>query len=74
MVANADAGLGGKAEPRRLLLCNVCGRAIECSAGELLRYTREGWPGCCGQVMAFYTEPTRPMSDTRPISPPGHQS
>ena len=75
MVANADPGLSGKAEPRRLLQCNVCGRTIECSVGELLRYTREGWPKCCGQVMAFYTEPSRAGSDARPIPPtPDNQS
>ena len=42
--------------PRRLVRCVQCGRADECSPEELLRYTREGWPRCCGQVMALLME------------------
>lgn len=44
---------------RRVLLCNACGRRMDCSAEQLLGYTREGWPRCCGQVMAFFVEATR---------------
>lgn len=65
----------GAVAPRRLVRCDVCDRTVECSASDLLRYTREGWPRCCGQVMALYTEAVRPESDDtkldRPALPPG---
>jgi hypothetical protein len=47
---------GSAAAARRVVRCARCGRADERSATELLRYTREGWPRCCGQVMALLTE------------------
>jgi hypothetical protein len=50
-------------EPRRVLQCDACGRCEDCSADQLLRYTREGWPRCCGRAMAFYTEATHPTAD-----------
>lgn len=68
-MANADSRPDRKVEPRRVVQCNTCGCAVECSADELLRYTREGWPRCCGQVMAFFTEPSRPAADARLILP-----
>lgn len=52
--------------PRRLLRCDACGRSEECSAAVLLRYTREGWPRCCGAVMAVFTELSHPASPAPP--------
>ncbi|MBN9121258.1 MAG: hypothetical protein J0I06_19255 [Planctomycetes bacterium] len=46
--------------PHRIVRCGACGRSVECTITDLLRYTREGWPKCCGQVMAFFTEAARP--------------
>jgi hypothetical protein len=47
---------------------------MECSAADLLRYTREGWPKCCEQVMALFTEAVWPPPDDtkidRPALPP----
>jgi hypothetical protein len=54
-----------------LLWCSACGRADECAPADLLRYTREGWPRCCGQVMAYFAEAERPASDdTKTDRPP----
>ena len=39
--------------PRPVLLCPACGRADRPSVADLLRYTRAGWPRCCGQVMVL---------------------
>jgi hypothetical protein len=57
---NRDPQTDPPVAPRRVVQCNACGRSADCTAEELLRYTRDGWPRCCGQVMAFYTEATRP--------------
>jgi hypothetical protein len=66
--------IGSNTNPRRLVRCDTCDRTVECSAADLLRYTREGWPKCCGQVMAMFTEGGWPESnDTkvdRPALPP----
>ncbi|HEY1380696.1 MAG TPA: hypothetical protein VGF55_28095 [Gemmataceae bacterium] len=34
-----------------ILRCGVCGRAVVCGLGDALRYVRDGWPTCCGEVM-----------------------
>jgi hypothetical protein len=52
--------------PRRIIRCNACGLTVECTASDLLQYTREGWPKCCEQVMTFFTETTRPSVDESP--------
>lgn len=53
----------------RLLRCGTCGRVKACSQAELLRFTRQGWPTCCGEVMAVVTE-APPSDDTRPEHKP----
>ena len=55
---------------RRLVRCDQCGRADECSASDLLRYTREGWPKCCGNVMALFSEAEKPGSDDTTLDRP----
>jgi ribosomal protein S14 len=45
---------------RRLLRCPVCGRADEVTQDDLMRHARDGWPKCCGQVMAYFMEAPRP--------------
>lgn len=55
---------------RRTVRCEQCGRADECSASDLLRFTREGWPRCCGQVMALFTEVEKRDSDDTARDPP----
>jgi hypothetical protein len=33
-----------------------------------MTYTRDGWPNCCGQMMAYFVEAERPrMSDDTPL-------
>lgn len=58
-----------------LLRCPACGRTDVCAPAERLRYTREGWPKCCGQVMAYFTQAEPPVTDDtkidRPPLPPG---
>lgn len=56
---------------RRLLRCDVCGYSRDCSPEASLRYTREGWPKCCGQVMVLFAEAEKPgPDDTAPDVPP----
>ena len=62
--------LGSQVNPRRLVRCNACDRTVDCSAADLLRYTREGWPKCCGQVMALFTEAARPQADDTKVDRP----
>jgi hypothetical protein len=49
-------------------------RLDEPSRDDLLRYTRQGWPKCCGSVMALFTEAEKPGPDdtalNRPALPP----
>jgi hypothetical protein len=47
------------ARARSLLHCDVCGRAVVVSDDDLVRYTRDGWPRCHGEVMAYFTESGR---------------
>jgi len=65
LASNHDQEPGQANGMRRLLRCDACGKTRECSAEESLRYTREGWPKCCGRVMALFTE-TSPKSMTHP--------
>jgi hypothetical protein len=37
---------------RRELYCANCGRTDRVTTGALLRFSREGWPKCCGETMA----------------------
>lgn len=55
---------------RRLVRCDQCGRSDECSASDLLRFTREGWPRCCGQVMVMFIEAEKrgPEDTDRPTT------
>ncbi|MBN9120670.1 MAG: hypothetical protein J0I06_16220 [Planctomycetes bacterium] len=62
--------IGTDTNPRRLVRCDACDRTVGCSATDLLRYTREGWPRCCGQVMALFTETGRPEADDTKVDQP----
>lgn len=59
---------------KKLVRCDGCGTNIECLPEDLLRYTRTGWPKCCGSVMTFYTSAEKPgaddtIQDTPPLPP-----
>ena len=41
---------------RRLLRCEKCGASLVTFRADLLRYTREGRPKCCGQTMVLFME------------------
>jgi hypothetical protein len=61
---------------RRIVRCDQCGRSRDVAYADLLRYTKVGWPMCCGGVMGYYVEAKRPSArdDTdldRPALPPG---
>lgn len=53
----------GPQDAQRLLRCAACGRTDEVSATDLLRYTKAGWPRCCGEVMALYLQADKPGPD-----------
>lgn len=40
----------------RNLRCHGCGESVQCSAGDILRYTQVGWPMCCGETMTLVIE------------------
>ena len=49
---DADEGQHSSPSVRdRVLLCGSCGKRRWPTVEELLRYTRLGWPRCCGEVM-----------------------
>jgi len=54
MVTNRIPAAGVNA--RRMLWCMVCGNTRPASAEDFLRYSRDGWPRCCGAVMSYFTE------------------
>lgn len=56
--------------PRRLLWCDLCSLCLERSQEDLLRYTRDGWPQCCGQVMTVFAESERPAPRKGPSETP----
>jgi hypothetical protein len=43
-----------------VLVCKTCDRYIQCTSEDLLAYTREGWPRCCGETMALFIETRLP--------------
>ena len=55
---------------RRLLRCNTCGTTVMHTAEEMLAYTRQGWPKCCGEVMALYVESPPADADRTPLDTP----
>ncbi len=56
---------------RRLLRCDSCGRSVWCDPADLLRFTRQGWPKCCGQTMPLFSETGKPAAgDTVTDAPP----
>jgi hypothetical protein len=54
---------GGHAASRRIIRCSVCSRSKDVSYEDLLKYTRYGWPRCCGEVMGYFLEATRPSTN-----------
>ena len=40
--------------PVGILFCQSCRKVIDCSLADRLRYTRDGWPKCCSEVMGQY--------------------
>jgi hypothetical protein len=53
------------AKIRRVLHCDTCGETKPVSTGDLLRFTKEGWPKCCEETMALRDseEPGAPNTD-----------
>ena len=37
-----------------LLRCHKCGKTVECTADEMLRYARTGQPQCCSGATELY--------------------
>jgi hypothetical protein len=38
--------------PTGMLVCRSCGKLTDCRVDNYLRFIREGWPECCGDLMA----------------------
>ena len=38
--------------PRPGVVCLTCGRTADCSSSQFLRFSRGGFPWCCGEAMA----------------------
>src|SRR5262249_52922369 len=58
------------APPGYLLWCGTCGRSEGRTATEVLGYTRDGWPKCCNQVMAYFTASARPNATDTSLDKP----
>ena len=41
----------------RGLQCSACGRTTDCTTSQLIRFSRKGFPWCCGEVMAIRSDP-----------------
>jgi hypothetical protein len=37
--------------PSGILVCRSCGKQTDCKIDNYLRFIREGWPECCGDLM-----------------------
>ena len=48
----------------RELYCSACGRAVRVSTGALLRFTKVGWPKCCGETMVLRDSDQPGAADT----------
>ena len=55
--------------------CGVCGRSTDCTPADLLRFARDGWPRCCGEVMFLLADPVppTPAPDVTPLDLPGRR-
>jgi len=40
--------------------CLLCGRTADCSSSQFLRYSRNGFPWCCGEAMTAWPPPGSP--------------
>jgi hypothetical protein len=49
-----------------LLHCLGCGVTIPCRPADLQRFTRAGWPRCCGEVMTLFGPVEKPTPPARP--------
>jgi hypothetical protein len=44
--------LSGVVPTSGILVCLSCRKVLDCDLSDRLRYTRSGWPKCCGEVMS----------------------
>jgi hypothetical protein len=58
LVVDMDAASSYPPNGRWTLKCRVCGRTSVADTDELLKFVTDGWPRCCGEVMAVLVEPT----------------
>jgi hypothetical protein len=38
-----------------ILRCRACRKTIECELIDLLHFSKQSWPQCCGESMTLYT-------------------
>jgi len=58
---------------QHVLVCHDCGRVRPVTPEQQLKYVSQGWPRCCGTVMALYAEVERPH-DGKALAPSAPES
>lgn len=53
----ATPPVAAPADPPPGVRCLTCGRTADCSGSQFLRYSRKGFPWCCGEAMAPQSRP-----------------
>src|SRR5215211_1466649 len=56
MAADAQQPGPDPAREMSVLRCKLCARTSECTSTDQIRYARNGWPRCCGQVMELFIQ------------------
>jgi formate dehydrogenase maturation protein FdhE len=45
---------------RRIIRCEKCHKSEDLSYADLLRYTRDEWPKCCGEYVEYFIQAKKP--------------
>jgi hypothetical protein len=53
-----------------LLRCLTCSKTVECSPTDALKFTKTGWPRCCGEVMTMFIPTSQPGDPPQGRKPP----
>jgi hypothetical protein len=54
----------------RIVRCEACGKSDACTPEDLLKFTKESWPKCCGSVMTYYQAVEPPEADDTKLDRP----
>jgi hypothetical protein len=69
MSANRDPIYDFAAALHSRLTCPLCGSRRDCTLAALVRYSRRGWPRCCGEVMTLTSDEAAPAASSQPGEP-----